>query len=90
MLYAFFWVITRRLEFMCRRFGTLCSIFYSHLPSFEHGTECSETSAYKLQTPGNSPKESIQQYRSTMSVPVQNLYSLKMLSTVVSVMILKF
>jgi len=26
-LYAFFWVITRRLEFKCRRFGTLCSIF---------------------------------------------------------------
>ena len=24
-------------------------------------TECSETSAYKLQTPGNYPKESIQQ-----------------------------
>jgi hypothetical protein len=27
LLYAFFWVITRRLEFICRRFGTLCSIF---------------------------------------------------------------
>ena len=27
MLYAFFWVITRRLEFICRRFRTLCSIF---------------------------------------------------------------
>ena len=27
MLYAFFSVITRRLEFICRRFGTLCSIF---------------------------------------------------------------
>jgi len=24
-------------------------------------TECSETSAYKFQTPGNHPKESIQQ-----------------------------
>jgi len=24
-------------------------------------TECSETSAYKIQTPGNYPKESIQQ-----------------------------
>jgi len=24
MLYAFFWVITRRLNFICRRFGTLC------------------------------------------------------------------
>jgi len=24
MLYAFFWVILRRLNFICRRFGTLC------------------------------------------------------------------
>ena len=29
MLYAFFWVITRRLEFICRRFGTLC-LFHLH------------------------------------------------------------
>jgi len=27
MLYGFFWVIPRRLNFVCRRFGTLCSIF---------------------------------------------------------------
>ena len=27
IFYAFFWVIPRRLNFMCRRFGTLCSIF---------------------------------------------------------------
>ena len=27
MLYSFFWVIPRRLNFLCRRFGTLCSIF---------------------------------------------------------------
>ena len=26
MLYAFFWVIPRRPNFICRRFGTLCSI----------------------------------------------------------------
>jgi len=37
MLYAFFWVIPRRLNFICRRFGTLCSI---------RQTERSETSAY--------------------------------------------
>jgi len=28
--------------------------------AYENGTECSETSAYKIQTPGNHPKESIQ------------------------------
>jgi hypothetical protein len=32
----------------------------SYLPAYEGGTECSETSAYKIQTPGNYPNESIQ------------------------------
>jgi hypothetical protein len=32
----------------------------SHLPAYEDGTECSETSAYKILTPGNYPEESIQ------------------------------
>jgi len=31
-----------------------------HLPAYEDGTECSETSAYKIQTPGNYPEENIQ------------------------------
>jgi len=38
------------------------SSFYSHLPAYEDGTECSETSAYKIQTAGNYPKESIQYF----------------------------
>jgi hypothetical protein len=29
--------------------------------TYEDGTECSETSAHKIQTPGNRPKERIQQ-----------------------------
>ena len=29
----------------------------SYLPDYEDGTECSETSAYKIQTPGNYPEE---------------------------------
>ena len=32
----------------------------SYLSAYEDGTECSETSAYKIQTPGNYPEESIQ------------------------------
>jgi len=32
----------------------------SHLPAYKDGTECSETSAYKIQTPGNYPAESTQ------------------------------
>jgi hypothetical protein len=31
----------------------------SHLPAYEDGTECSETSAYKIHTSGNYPEESI-------------------------------
>jgi hypothetical protein len=30
------------------------------LPAYEDGTECSEMSAYKIQTPGNYPEENIQ------------------------------
>jgi len=68
LLYVFFWVIPQRLNFICRRFGTLC-LFHLHrqvgavilhLPAYEYGTECSETSAYKIQTPGGYPKENIQ------------------------------
>jgi len=31
-----------------------------YLSAYEDGTECSETSAYKIQTPGNYSEESIQ------------------------------
>jgi len=33
----------------------------SYLSAYEDGRECSETSAYKIQKPGNYPEESIQQ-----------------------------
>ena len=58
MLYSFLLAIHRRLYFMCWRFGTL-SLF--HLPPLMklEQTECSETSAYKIQTPGKRPKEGI-------------------------------
>jgi len=49
MLYAFFWMIPRRLNFICRRFGTLCLFHLNrrigvHLSAYEGGTECYETS----------------------------------------------
>jgi len=71
MLHAFFWVISRRLNFICRRFGTLFhlhrqvgvknlkKILHTHLPMKMEQTECSETSAYKFQTPGNYAEENI-------------------------------
>jgi len=57
-LYVFFWVIPQHLNFICQRFGTLCSIFIGR---YENGTACSEMLAYKLQTLGNYPEENIQQ-----------------------------
>ena len=66
---CFFSVILRLLNFICRRFGTLC-LFHlhrqvgvkncSHLPACGDRTECSETSVYKIQKPGNYPEKSIQ------------------------------
>ena len=32
----------------------------SYVPTYENGTECSETSVYKIQAPGNYPEESVQ------------------------------
>ena len=58
--YVFFWVIPRRLNFICRRFGTLY-LFHLlrqvYLPMKMEQIECSEMSAYKIQTPGNYPKK---------------------------------
>ena len=62
MLYAFFWVIPRRLDFICRLYGTL---FMFHLDTYllmkMEQTECSEMSAYKIQMRRNYPEESLQQ-----------------------------
>ena len=49
--------IPQRLNFICRCCETLCSTF---IGKYENGTECSEMLAYKIQTLGNYPEESIQ------------------------------
>ena len=41
-------------------FSFLVHSTHIYLPMTMEQTECSETSAFKLQTPGNYPKESIQ------------------------------
>jgi len=48
------------MNFICRRFRTLYP-FHLHRPMKMEQIECSETSAYKIQTSGNYPEESIQQ-----------------------------
>jgi hypothetical protein len=41
-------------------FSNLVQSTHTYLPIKMEQTECSETSAYKLQMPGNYPEESIQ------------------------------
>ena len=65
-------MIHRRLNFICRRFRTLCSTFIGGVSrknnrgeiipaytAYKDGTDYSETSAYKIQRSGNHPKETI-------------------------------
>jgi len=47
-------------EFYMPTFRNTVPSSSSYLPMKMEQTECSETSAYKIQTPGNRPKESIQ------------------------------
>ena len=54
--YVFFWVIPQRLNFICRRFGTIYLFhFHRQMPMKMEQIECSETSAYKIETPENCP-----------------------------------
>ena len=64
IFYAFFWVIPRRLNYICQGF---CSIFMGGQLPCENDrsvkmeqTGCSRMLAYKIQTPRNHPEESIQ------------------------------
>jgi len=64
-MYSVFLILNFRsvLNVVCFLLGSsAASEFYmpSYLSAYEDGTECSETSAYKIQTPGNYPEESIQ------------------------------
>jgi len=44
MLYAFFWVIPRRLNFICRRFGTLCLLHLHRQVGACRNLKCTHTS----------------------------------------------
>ena len=49
-------------EFYMPTFRNTLFHHHTYLPMKMEQTECSETSAYKIQTPGNYPEESIQQH----------------------------
>ena len=55
---VFFWEFPRRLKFKSRRFGTQCRFHHpERSPRTMEPTLSSETSAFKLRTPGKFPKE---------------------------------
>ena len=82
-LYPFFWVIPRSQNFICRRFGTHCSIFFLRIPHVKLKlTECSETSAYKFHTPKNHPKERIQHSEHVESVKSRTMKLFRMINHV--------
>ena len=69
MLFVFFWVIPQGLIYICR-----------HLPLKMEQIECSETSAYINQTPGNHPKENKQLYYTSPNYTSLHLSTLHFLS----------
>jgi len=62
ILYVSFWLIIWRKNFYADvSEHSICSIFIGrYLPMKMEQIECSETSAYKILTPGNYPEENIQ------------------------------
>ena len=61
-----------------------------HLPAYEDGTECSETSAYEIQAPGNYPKENIQhtEHGESLKSRLQNFTARTALTTSCSLFLL--
>jgi hypothetical protein len=47
----------------------------SYLPTYEDGTECSETSAYKIQTPGNYSKKKHTAFRTLRKFEIKNVFT---------------
>jgi hypothetical protein len=48
--------------------------FYTYLPMKMEQTECSETSAYKIQTPGNYPEENTQHTDTWRKSEIKNFH----------------
>jgi hypothetical protein len=76
LLYSFFWVISWSLNFMCRRFGTLCLHRQCKHRPWRWNRQCSEMSAHKIQMLGNHPKEKIQHSEHGKSMKSRGLFLL--------------
>jgi hypothetical protein len=71
MLYSFFWVIPWHLNFVCRRFGTLCLFLLQRrvLPAYEDGTDSVPKHWHiKFRRRGIARKENIQHYDTLFQV----------------------
>ena len=70
----FFWggMILRRLNFMCRRFGTLCSILVGRERSMMMEQSDPKRRHIKFQTPENHPKERTHHSRHGESLKSRN------------------
>jgi hypothetical protein len=55
--------------------GRYEEFLHAYPPACEDGTECSETSAYKIQMPGNYPEESIQHSEHGKSLESRIIYT---------------
>jgi hypothetical protein len=65
----------RNTLFHLHRQVGISSISSINLLAYEDGTECSETSAYKIQTPGNYPEENIQRESSLQELTLYGFCS---------------
>ena len=80
-----FGVISRRLSFYCRRFGTFCP-FHLHRLSTPVKIErvySSETSALKAQTPGYNPKKHNTALNKRRKFEIRNLTLFNLINIVV-------
>jgi hypothetical protein len=67
----FFWALYRRLKFICRRFGTLCSIAI-----YKDGTAFSEKSAYKSTDAGESSRRKHTAFRTRRNFEIKKCFNL--------------
>jgi len=75
ILHSFFSVIPPLLNFTCRRFGTLCSVFIGRLnQTYEYGTEY----VHKIQTRGNHPVSFTRPMKKEQSVPKSRNITLRL------------
>ena len=78
LLYFYFWVILPRLNFICRRFGTLCSIFIGGVstpPMMMEQTRVFRNFGIQNSDAGESPKSTNTTFRTRRKFEIKNMQS---------------